>query len=83
MADFNIADKLRQQNEGGYANNKADNGGETFRGIARKFWGSWKGWSIIDGIKKQYGTTAAIINKYASGNAVLRGYELEFYKTNF
>ncbi|BDD04443.1 glycoside hydrolase family 108 protein [Aureibacter tunicatorum] len=34
--------------EGGYANVKGDRGGETYKGIARKFHPNWKGWEIVD-----------------------------------
>lgn len=37
--------------EGGYANNPTDRGGETYRGISRKHWPSWNGWSVIDTTK--------------------------------
>jgi len=36
------------KNEGGYSNQDADRGGETFRGITRKYFGKWEGWEIID-----------------------------------
>jgi len=54
MADFKIADKITGINEGGYANNPSDRGGETYAGIARKFWGSWPGWKYIDKYKADY-----------------------------
>ena len=34
--------------EGGYVNHKNDRGGETYKGIARNFWGNWEGWPLID-----------------------------------
>lgn len=37
--------------EGFYANHPNDRGGETFKGIARKFHPSWKGWVIVDEYK--------------------------------
>jgi len=53
MADFLTAyKKYVEPFEGGYANIAADKGGETYAGIARKFWPSWSGWSFIDGIKQ-------------------------------
>ncbi len=55
MADFDIAYRLTMKHEGGYANNKADRGGETYRGIARKFWSGWIGWPLVDDAKKQPG----------------------------
>ena len=36
------------KHEGGYTNNINDNGGETYRGISRKYFSRWEGWSIID-----------------------------------
>lgn len=42
--------------EGGYVNDKDDAGGETYLGISRKNNPKWYGWTIIDKIKKQYGT---------------------------
>lgn len=83
MADFNTSYKHTSENEGGYANNPADNGGETYMGIARKFWPTWKGWKLIDLIKQQYGTSAAIINKHAGSSQIIQSLVAEFYKTNF
>ena len=37
--------------EGGYANNSADKGGETYCGISRRFWPRWEGWTYIDKTK--------------------------------
>lgn len=48
MANFEIAYKKTAKNEGGYANVSGDNGGETYKGIARKFHPSWAGWKIVD-----------------------------------
>ncbi len=39
--------------EGGYANDPADRGGETFRGISRKNWPRWSGWDLIDQVKRK------------------------------
>ena len=39
--------------EGGYSFYKEDNGGETYKGIARNFYSNWEGWNIIDKYKKQ------------------------------
>lgn len=40
--------------EGGYAFLKGDRGGETYKGIARHYNPSWKGWDIIDSYKNVY-----------------------------
>lgn len=59
MAVFEIADKLTRQNEGGYANNGADKGGETYKGIARNFWSSLGLWKYVDTAKSKMGTPPA------------------------
>jgi len=41
--------------EGGYCNNPKDRGGETYRGISRKYHPDWKGWSIVDAVKANAG----------------------------
>ena len=33
--------------EGGYSNNPADPGGETYCGISRRYWPAWPGWDLI------------------------------------
>lgn len=53
MADFKTAYKITMANEGGYANNPADSGGETWKGIARKKHPDWPGWGIIDHYKNK------------------------------
>ena len=37
--------------EQGYVNNPADKGGETYKGVSRKFHPGWVGWGIIDELK--------------------------------
>jgi lysozyme family protein len=53
VADFEIAFDETMHFEGGYANDPDDRGGETYRGIARRFHDQWSGWSIIDEIKRE------------------------------
>lgn len=43
------------KNEGGYANHPKDKGGETYKGIARKFHKTWPGWEVIDSYKQMNG----------------------------
>lgn len=51
MANFNKSyDKLLDY-EGGYSNDLVDRGGETYKGVARKFYPYWEGWAIIDALK--------------------------------
>lgn len=51
MAKFKTAYDRTMGHEGGYANDVRDRGGETYRGIARNFHPSWRGWKIIDEAK--------------------------------
>jgi lysozyme family protein len=79
MADFRTSYKIVRDNEGGYANNPADNGGETYKGIARKFWSEWSGWKIIDSYKKHVSGFEAALEK----DQDLQSAVLAFYKQNF
>lgn len=51
MADFNLAWAALERDEGGYANNPADPGGETYEGISRRYWPTWPGWQWVDKLK--------------------------------
>lgn len=48
MANFDEAYNITLKHEGGYVNDIHDAGGETYRGISRKFNPSWPGWKIVD-----------------------------------
>ncbi|HZK69737.1 MAG TPA: glycosyl hydrolase 108 family protein [Paludibacter sp.] len=78
MANFKPAITKVLLTEGGYANDPNDNGGETYRGVARKFWPNWSGWTIVDTAKNQPN-----FPKSLSGNAALKDSTIEFYKINF
>lgn len=80
MTDFNQAYRITMNNEGGYADNPLDHGGETWRGIARNFWLHWLGWPVVDTIKAQH---PANLNVALSENLELEKLVLSFYKTEF
>lgn len=94
MANFNAAHAKVMGNEGDYANNPADVGGETYKGIARKFWPNWSGWKYVDAVKANaipqpaYDTTAyrsyaSHLNCCLAGLASLQQIVLDFYRQNF
>lgn len=61
MSYFPQALALTLAHEGGYVNDPADRGGETYRGISRKYHPDWPGWERIDvhvraGRPRPYGT---------------------------
>lgn len=78
---FKRFEKTLGVNEGGYANNPDDKGGETYRGIARNYHSQWKGWDIIDNYKKQIART--LKNNEFIKNATLDTLVSDFYFTNF
>ncbi|RTL56234.1 MAG: hypothetical protein EKK37_17325 [Sphingobacteriales bacterium] len=51
MSKFDVAYNIVRKNEGGYIFDPADPGGETYCGISRRSFPSWKGWVIIDRVK--------------------------------
>ena len=48
MANFDVAFEKTMKHEGFYSFDKHDAGGETYRGISRRFYPEWKPWTIID-----------------------------------
>lgn len=78
MADFLKAHTKTARNEGGYANNPADPGGETYAGISRVFNPSWVGWKVIDEAKTGKGFPASLKHL-----ATLPRLVLEFYAKNY
>lgn len=53
MADFSTSFKITSAIEGSYANDKDDKGGETYAGVSRNNEPTWKGWQVIDKLKKE------------------------------
>jgi lysozyme family protein len=78
MAIYTLAFKKMLINEGGYVNDKDDPGGETYKGVARKIWPNWKGWDIIDGLKKSPGLPGTL-----DANLILHGHIMDFYEQNY
>lgn len=54
MADFDIAYGETERCEGGYVNDPVDKGGETHRGVTRKYHPDWAGWPIVEEIKRKH-----------------------------
>lgn len=77
MADFKTAHLLSGSNEGGYVNDPNDLGGETYRGISRKYNPGWFGWPVVDQYKNVYQ-----LHKGFTDQKLDRLAEL-FYKENF
>lgn len=92
MAQFEPAYQKTSGNEGGYANNPADAGGETYKGISRNNNPRWSGWKYIDGVKAlaikqppydtpEYRNWVKYLNGKLSGLNQLQVAVLAFYRT--
>jgi lysozyme family protein len=68
--------------EGGYANDKNDTGGETYKGIARNYWPKWAGWKTVDASKVN-GILSANAEAKLLKDASLNKLVEDFYYKNF
>lgn len=75
MAKFRPALVKILANEGGYVHDPDDPGGETYKGIARKYHSSWRGWERIDAYKK-----ADQFPEILENDRPLQGWVRDFYK---
>lgn len=78
MADFDVAYDITLAHEGGYDNDPDDAGGETYKGVARKYYPTWAGWAIIDAAKEEPDFPNSL-----KDNIVLDSMIREFYKLNY
>lgn len=78
MADYNTAFQLMIAHEGGYVNDPDDPGGETYKGVARKIFSKWSGWTIVDTAKRQPGFPASLDKDVDLQEAIS-----DFYRVNF
>jgi len=78
MANFEKAYKLVMGYEGGYSNDPDDVGGETYKGVARKYYPDWEGWDVIDQAKHS--------SNFPHNLDHIEGLDLQvqkFYKTHY
>jgi lysozyme family protein len=78
VANFDKAYALTMGHEGGYAKDADDLGGETYRGIARKFNSGWAGWAKVDKAKRGRGFPASL-----DRDAALQADVAAFYKQHY
>jgi lysozyme family protein len=78
MAKFDTAFVKTMKYEGGYVNDKNDQGGETYKGVSRVNWPKWEGWSIIDSLKGQ-----SDFSEKLESNQKLQQLVYFFYQENF
>lgn len=82
MANFNIAYKITKKREGGYNNDSDDIGGETFKGIARNYNPSWRGWRIIDNAKTETSFPKNLSNRLDLDKLVKSFYKSRYWDVN-
>ena len=84
MAEFQYAFNKTMGLEGGYSCDPDDPGGETYRGISRRYHPSWPGWEIVDrytgGVP---GAVTASVVAALLADTILNEYVEIFYKTMF
>lgn len=80
MAEFAIAFDETMLHEGGYVNDPDDPGGETYRGVARKFHPDWLGWKTIDELKQLNPTD---LNRRLDDREDLQQQVAAFYREHF
>lgn len=69
--------------EDGYANNPADRGGETYKGISRKAHPTWRGWNRIDAAKSRPGFPACLEQDTELQTLVRQLYRAEYWRDEF
>jgi lysozyme family protein len=82
MADFKQGYRVVRANEGGYANDPADRGGETYKGISRNNFPNWQGWNYVDKAT-QVTKNEERINLILEAQPELQKLVLQFYKVVF
>ena len=80
---FETAYDQTRKFEGGYAWDKADAGGETFRGITRREHPAWQGWAEVDGAKTKFGYQPAKIDASLKDDQALDGQVERFYRDRY
>jgi len=78
LANFLEAYNITMKNEGGWGDDPTDVGGETYKGIARRYNPSWNGWIIVDEYKTKPGFPNTAYND-TNLNAKVK----EFYKAMY
>ena len=85
MADFLTAYAPLSRYEGGWCNDPADRGGETYAGIARNFFPAWPGWAVIDAARAHpsFQQGAAAFSRHLSALPDLSDAVRDWYRTEW
>jgi len=78
MANFDEAYEVTMRAEGGYSCDPDDAGGETYKGIARRYNGDWEGWMIIEAYRD-----SATFEQDLANDSILQNLVKKFYKQKY
>lgn len=79
MAEFKEAFRLTMAHEGGYSKNAVDVGGESYKGISRRYNPGWEGWAVIDAAKRARGFPRSLEAKRSLQAQVERYYKQHYW----
>jgi lysozyme family protein len=79
MAEFHVALARTLEFEGGYADDPADKGGETYRGVSRRHHPRWSGWRIVDRARGEPGFPGSLAKSKLLARAVEALYRREYW----
>jgi len=82
VADFEISVTQLLELEGAWVADPADPGGETYRGVSRKNWPAWAGWTRIDQAKLIPGFPDSLRDDTRL-NALVKAFYSEQYWDNY
>jgi lysozyme family protein len=78
MATFDEAYAITMHAEGGYSCDPDDAGGETYKGVARRYHPNWEGWMLIEAYRD-----SATFEKDLANDSILQNLVKKFYKENY
>ncbi len=79
MATYDDTFRKTAAHEGGYVHDPDDVGGETYKGVSRRYNPSWGGWRLIDELKQASGDFPDNLEQ----NVELQASVKDFYKQNY
>ena len=83
MAIFQDAYEKTMGHEGGYVHDPDDVGGETYKGIARKYNGDWEGWLTIDNCKTSCSNFPSCLDDHTElQDSVHAFYKVKYWDVN-
>lgn len=81
MSNYDEAYKIVARNEGGYADDPTDKGGQTIFGLTRRDWPNWSGWPVVDKVLAINGKAKGI--PMLNANQPLKDSVKNLFKANY